>query len=119
MDTVSSLLRRKPRISQSFYLWEPESENKYGWGLPEQYQTSESPSQTSTFETLQSRKGRHPVDWEYEDVHFSPSQQDVNEPQFSHKRDSNNYWVNHNSDICTLCNLYYEYFGQYYPMHTA
>ena len=41
MDTVSSLLRRKSRISQSFYLWEPENEKKYGWELPEQYQTIE------------------------------------------------------------------------------
>lgn len=120
METVSSLMRRKPKISQSFYLWEPESERKYGWGLPDQYQTSECPSQTSTFETLQSHKGRQPTaDWEYEDGHFSHSQQDVNESHFSQKRDSNNFWVNHNSEICTLCNLYYEYFGQYYPMHTA
>jgi hypothetical protein len=111
MDTVSSLLRRKPRISQSFYLWEPENEKKYGWGLPDQYQTSESPSQTSTFEGH-----HHPADWEYENVHFSPSQDGA---QFSRKRDSSSYWVNHNSEICTLCNLYYEYFGQYYPIHTA
>ena len=111
MDTVSSLLRRKSRISQSFYLWEPENEKKYGWELPEQYQTIESPSQTSTFEGH-----HHPVDWEYENVHFSPSQDGA---RFSQKRDSSNYWVNHNSEICTLCNLYYEYFGQYYPMHTA
>lgn len=117
MDTVSSLLRRKPKISQSFYLWEPESEIKYGWGLLDQDQTSESPSQASTFETLQSHRSRHPADREYEDARFSSTQQDA--AHFPQKRDSNNYWVNHNSEICTLCNLYYEYFGQYYPMHTT
>ncbi len=114
METVSSLLRRKPKIIRCTHLWEPDQESKCGWCLSDQYQRSD--ASTSTVDTLQ-HQGNRPNYWESEDLHF-PHQQDANDMQSSQKRDTDNYWVNHNSDICTLCQLYYEYFGQHYPMHT-
>ena len=117
METVSSLLRRKPKIIRCTHLWEPDQDTKCGWCLSDQYQTSD--ASTLTVDTLQPRQGHHSNYWESEDVQF-PTQQAANEGLYSsQKRDTDNYWINHNSEICTLCQLYYEYFGQYYPMHTV
>ncbi|XP_032778289.2 uncharacterized protein LOC116917043 [Daphnia magna] len=114
MDTVSSLLRRKPKINQGINEYEPEYEKKYGWGLQDQSQPSDTTS-PSTFDRL-SCEGRRRMGWEVEDTDFS-HQQDFSESHPSQKRDANNYYINHNSEICTLCTLYYEYFGRHYPMH--
>lgn len=115
MDTVSSLLRQKPKMNQTVYVWEPGYEIKTGWGLQDHYQPSDSPS-PSSFDRL-SCEGRRRMGWEFEDSKFN-HHQDLRELHSSKKRDTDNYWINHNSEICTLCTLYYEYFGRRYPMHT-
>lgn len=113
METVASLLRRKPKIIHS--LAGPDRDEKCGWYSYDQCQSAGSPSTT---EILQPHHRRHSLTRETTVDSQYAYQQNEYELDSSEKRDVDTHWVNHNSEICTLCQLYYEYFGQYYPMHT-
>lgn len=113
METVSSLLRRKPKVIRSTSLWEPEYETKCAWCIPDECQSDTD----SITETLHSHQSRRPSNWESDESQCT-HRCDGNFLQSPSNGDAENYWGSHNSEICTLCQLYYEYFGQYYPMHT-
>lgn len=112
MDTVSSLLRKNPKVVRSVKY--EEDEDKSGW-----YTYDDSPPASS-----RSSADGHNVEKKIqrtkvlESKNTSNDQHIENDSENFHNHDSLRYLNNHNPEICTLCQLYYEYFGQRYPMHS-
>lgn len=109
METVSSLLRQKPKIIQSS--GRPRGETNCGWYTYDQHQTS-----PHAAESLQAHQQTHLKNRESLDSQYA-YQQDDNDKYSLEKREVDTHWIGHNSELCTLCQLYYDYFGICYPMH--
>ena len=95
LDTVSSLLRKKPHVVRSVHSIGMEPEIDPWCSTDRSYRKCES---GDLIASSSSRKQ------EYDEYQSSP--------------DIKVYWNNHQPDMCTVCQLYQQYFGQFYPRHS-
>lgn len=111
MDTVSSILRQKPKIVKNTN--EFEYDEKSGWYTYDHFEPS---SASVADDSYTPRKHRQSIDFGPKIPIYS-TRQIENNSTFFQKHDSATHYDHHDSEICTLCQLYYDYFGLYYPMH--
>lgn len=98
LDTISSLLRRKPHIVRPIHSASLDSDIDTDWCSTDRMRKERSCDFAQSIDNL-----HHLRDFEYSRS-LSP--------------DVKVYWANHQSEMCTVCELYQQYFGECYPRHS-
>ncbi len=98
LDTISSLLRRKPHIVRPLHSNSLEADIDTDWC-------------SDSHGKCQTNISYEPY---YNHVHGSCDEWDSRQIP-----DVKVYWTSHQPDMCAVCQLYQQYFGEFYPRHSV